>query len=1260
MSARRSTRSRVRRAREQTAPRTVSPRILAGTAFAIAVVVIAGAAAWPIYRAPSYLVLVAVASLVAGVLAAASRFWRWDGWITAAAVAAALLLTGVPLAVPSRLGPPGELLRGIAEVGTGVVVAWKDLVTVDLPVGSYRNLLVPALVVFLVGTCAMLVLSWRDDRAAYAAAPIGLAMISFGLFFGSAAASAPWDLGAVTLFAPVETALGLSGLLTAMLWLAWRAHDERRRALERAAAGSGVRMSTRPSSADRRRAALGAGIIAVASAVAVAVVPFAARGVDRDVLRTAIGPEIDLSAEVSPLARYRALFDDARAADVLFTVTGPALPDRVRLATLDAYDGEVFRSGGSGAVDDARFVRVPSELDPGEGTAIEAVVTIDGLTGVWMPTAGALAGVDFAGGRAAALDDGFYYSQASSAGVQIAGGGLRAGDRYTLHGVEAEAVAVADLRAPGIADGDVVAPDSLREWMDRNVVGSGGQALADAVALLRERGYLSHGLSVTEESVWVTALPSYEFQPSASGHSLARVNSMFTRLLEREVDPRAAESGNYVAAIGDDEQFAVATALVARELGFPSRVVLGARLADTGEGLTTCEEGVCRAQDLAAWTEVRGAGGAWVPVDVTPQYENSPSLDVTEQRDPEVVTDVLPDTVDEVEPPDPVQEDTLADPADDEQAGLDLSWLWPILRVAGIVFLLLLVAFGPFLVVIVAKALRRRGRRTHPAPAVRVSGGWDEYVDAAVDAGLVAPRELTRRELAGAFESASGVALADTADRAVFSDAEVSAADAEAFWRLVDDERRSLRRGRGVWRGLAATVSLRSFLRQLAPDPSARSRFAERGKRRTPGPRVPQHDTHDHRRLHDRGAQPHLADRRRRPLRVGRPRPGRRVPQVRRRGLEGMGAGLEPRRAPPARRLLRMVRAARAGADRRAAGSLGGAGHRLPPDRRGIRLRTRHDGARRAAPAPVGLDHRIRIGPVDRSDAGAHGGGGRCGRRAATPQCADRPAGIGGRGPGGPPAAPLVGVSVDDRCPGSARGAPGPGSAPGRSRAARCLHRVDRDPAAPAAAGGMGAPRPGGGAHRLGSRVHRRGHRRGAGRTGTRLGGARRSPRAGQRARRAARDPRAGRAAHGRLRALGAGGVAVPRARRVPGGVGRGVGGRRRAAGGQSAVRARIRVGAAPALPHPRRRRPRRGHGRGQSPARTVGARAPDRHRGRPFGRCRIPRPTALAQRGLPAGAAGRDPRRHGLEDPRATGAPRRRLGDRRPRLDQRHRSGRC
>lgn len=822
-------------ARDRANRSDAAPRLVAGAIFVAAIVAVAAIAAWPIYRSGWFLLLVAVASVLAGGIAVVAQVRRWSPWATAAAVAVAFILAGVPLAVPSRLGGAPELLRGLADLGAGLVFAWKDLVTVDLPVGTYRNLLVPALVVFLVGTCAMLVLAWREDRIAYAAAPIALGMVSFGLFFGRTETSADLALGPVRLPAPVETAVGASALVITLLWLAWRSRDERVRALRRAAASSGVRMSRRPTGADRRRAALGAAMLALAVIAGVAIVPFAARGAERDVLRSAFGPSIDLAAEVSPLAAYRASFADARVDQVLFTVdTQAGSPDRVRIATLDGYDGQVFRAGGAAAEADARFVRVPSTLDAGEGEQVRARVSIDALEGIWMPTLGRVESVRFAGDRASALADSFYYSAETAAGVETAGEGLRAGDVYVVQAAQPALPDVASLTAPGGVDPAVRAPGSLREWVQTHQTGTDGAALAGLVALLRDRGYLSHGLvSEGETPRWAELLGDYVPQPSASGHSLARIDALFTKLLERETDPRAEASGNYVAAIGDDEQFAVAAALIARELGFPSRVVVGARLHAADPDLAACDDGVCRAGDLSAWAEVQGDAGVWVPLDATPQREESPSLEVTEQRDPEVVTEVRPDSVEEVLPPDPVQEDSGADDDAGDQTGLDLAWLWPILRIAGIILAVLLLALGPFLVVILAKAARRKARRTRGTPSERIAGGWEEYVDASIDSGRGVPTAATRSEIAQSEPAGSGqvLVLAERADRAVFSGAATTSDEAEAFWRIVDEERRRVADRNGFWRRLVATVSLRSFIRPSAPKPGRRGRTAERGRR---------------------------------------------------------------------------------------------------------------------------------------------------------------------------------------------------------------------------------------------------------------------------------------------------------------------------------------------------------------------------------------------------------------------------------------------
>ncbi|WP_424446512.1 transglutaminase domain-containing protein [Microbacterium sp. CH-015] len=794
-------------------------KVLAGAIYVAVAVVLAAVAAWPIYRSLSFVVLVAAASLIGAGIAVLVRWRQWNGWAAAGLVTAAVLLVGVPLAVPSRLGPPDQLLHGLGELIAGALFGWKDLLTVDLPVGSYRNLLVPGLIVFLVGTASALLLAWRTDTLGVLAVAVGVGMSGFGLLFGRTEVSAPLTVGPLTLAAPVETAVGIGSLLAGVLWLAWRSRDERVRALRRATARSGVRVR-RPAAADARRAALGAGMVVVAAAAALAVPATAASG-ERVVLREATGPRVELSRAVSPLASYRALFADGEIDQVLFSATGDATPERVRLAVLDRYDGAVFRTDASAA--GSPFVRLASARDAGAGTPVDADVVIGalgapgqtGLAGLWMPSAGVVGSVTFEGARAAALADGFYVSDELSAAVQTAG--WAPGDAYRLQAAVPEAPALAEASAPGGqgsiggAGGEdaVAAPASLRTWVQAHVSGTGGAALEGLVSLLRDRGYLSHALTEPAEgTAWMSALGAYEFAPSASGHSLARIDEMFTALLEREADPRAAASDNYVAAVGDDEQFAVATALIARELGFPSRVVVGTRLTSDDPDAAVCAAGVCHAGDVSAWVEVRASTGDWIPVDVTPQHAQAPSRELTEQPDPTIGTAVRPDGVDEVQPPRPAQEDSAA-PVERDEA-VDLEWLWATLRISGIVLGVALVVLGPFLLVVGAKALRRRGRRRAAAPAARIAGGWEEFLDAAADAGRTPPAAATRTEVAAALATPASGTLAVAADAAVFSGAGATDDEAAEFWRIVDAERAGF--APTGWRRLRAAVSLRSFV----------------------------------------------------------------------------------------------------------------------------------------------------------------------------------------------------------------------------------------------------------------------------------------------------------------------------------------------------------------------------------------------------------------------------------------------------------------
>ncbi len=842
MSARRTVRNRRAGTRDHAGSRwpTRRSQTAAGAAYVLSMAAVAAIAAWPIYASGAFL-LVAVAGVAVGaLLAVASLRWAWAGWLTVLSTAGAALIVGVLLAVPDRPLTVAGLPAAAADVLRGVVTGWKDLVTVDLPVGGYRNLLVPALVIFVVGTVGALRLAWARTAVAVWAAPVALGMVAFGLLFGSTSTSAPLVLGALVVPAPVEMVVGMIGLVLSVGWLTWLAAAERRRALRRAADSSGVRVARGRSASDLRRMLLAGAMVLVSVAAAAIAGPALAADRSREVLRSATGPELDIRQAVSPLAVYRDAFTDARIEDILFTVdTEGALPDRVRLATLTSYDGEVFRAlDPASSVDDARYIRVPSTLDAGEGSPVSATVTVDALRGIWLPTVGQVERVRFLGDDAASLADAFYYSERHQAGVETATGGLDAGDRYVVEAVEPVPPPLSTLTSPGVA-ASLEPPESLVAWVEAQAVGTDGAALDALISRLRERGYLSHALAIDEasEPQWMADLDGYVFQPSAAGHSLARIDALFDQLVTREAEARGEPDASLVAAVGDEEQFAVAAALLAQHLGFPARVVVGARLGDAGD-LPACAEGVCRAGDLAAWVEVQSAQGEWIAVDATPQHAEGVLTEVRRQRDPEVPTEVRPETAQEVIPPDPVQQDSTPDSEDDDVAGFDWGAFWEVARIAGIGLFLALAALGPFLVVVGAKASRRRARRTAAGASARVVGGWDEYIDATVDHGAAAPGVRTRSEVAEASGSPAVGGLAVTADRAVFSEHTISDDDAAAFWRIVDDERRRLRRQSTVWGRIAAAVSLTSFTRSLsAGEKAGPSRGRERKGRSGGGER---------------------------------------------------------------------------------------------------------------------------------------------------------------------------------------------------------------------------------------------------------------------------------------------------------------------------------------------------------------------------------------------------------------------------------------
>lgn len=794
-----------------------------GLLYLLAGVALATASAWEIYRTPRLVVVAAVGAALGIGVVLLVRALRWRTWTIPALVGLGYLLLVVPVAIPSATSSPVEVLRGVRDGVVGIVLGWKQLLTLSLPLGEYQAVLVPFFVLVVVGTALAAYLISREGVGTAGAAGVVVALTAFGILFGGSSTGAALALGDLRIPAPREVLLGVLLVLLSVLWLVGRARLRRAAALRSAQAqSSSVRQGAEAFGLRLRRQVAGALLVLIALVAGLALAPLAQSLAPRQALRDDVDPLLVVRQQPSPLAAYRASFTDALLDEELFTVSGAAGVDRLRIATLDDYDGALFRVGAG--QDGVRFVRLPGGT---AGTGPEVTVTIGaGFRGIWVPVpAGIGTAPRFTGDRAAALADGFYLDPDSGGAIDVAragsGFGLLPGDAFTVV-AGGPAGETGFSGAPG-AEARVSTDDfpQLADWVERQGVPRTGEGFAQLLGMLRERGYLSHSVSDGAGSAdWIVDLESrapYAFQSSQSGHSAARIEALFAELNDQQ-DRAGDDAGSdaLVAAAGDDEQFAVAAALLARYLGFESRVVVGVRLAstETAPGVPVCDD-VCTGANLSAWVEVRAAGGGWTAFDVTPQFQVAPITISDGGKLPENPT--VPDQP-ESEPLDPpqAQRDDSDTPAD-EPTTTPGWWesIVPILIVAGTVALTLLLLLLPVLVLAIAKVVRRRSRRDAPIPEVSMVGAWTELVAGYVDLGYEVPEHVSRSETARAVGRPRALALAAVVDRAVFAEHPPERTASTASWALVDEERRELAAAVPWNRRLLAAIAPASLIRDL-------------------------------------------------------------------------------------------------------------------------------------------------------------------------------------------------------------------------------------------------------------------------------------------------------------------------------------------------------------------------------------------------------------------------------------------------------------
>ena len=726
----------------------------------VALIVLGLAPLHEVYLSPAMWATVAGGVLLGTALATAGAQRRWPTLTVLAFALPAFFLFGALAAPSTTIGGVLPTLTTWQLMGVGVVTVWKQVLTIAPPLGTTGVLLLLPYLLAFFGSLIAVTISLRAKHWSLSLLVPALVCVA-AILFGTRLAVAPG-------------VIGVAAVALSVVWVAWR---------------SGRLEAHRVIAVP-----LVIGLVAIGGT---ATAFLATPENPRLVLRDLIDPPPDPHDYTSPLASFRR-YVDTLADETLFTAAGlPAGTQRIRLATMDSYDGHVWGITGSGAAGTGTFAQPGSRLVTEESAgAAQVQVRIEGYTGVWLPTIGASEDVDFAGSRSGELTESLYFNRATDTGLVAAT--LRAGDGYKL---------VADPE-PDVVDDDSAPATSMLALPASRIQMPDVTGVPDVVASLASE--FTQGASGDYErvSMIATALSSYGYfshglegdAPSRPGHGAARLVAML-------------DSDQMT---GDAEQYAAAMALMVRELGLPARVVMGfdvsqAAAADDGSGALAIT-----GSDVTAWVEVPFEGHGWLPFFPTPEEDQVPQVqnpDPQDRPEPQVL-----------QPPEPPQEPPVVPPLDRSDAPAeqdppeDDEFSRQLFLYVAAIGIPLLVLLSPLIVIAALKARRWHRRRTSGPPDARIAGGWAELSDRVLDLGVDTPGGATRREAAVAYDTtltgAGTTVLARRADAGVFAPEPPSQAEIDDYWADVHTAVRHAGSAVPWRRRVAARFSLRSLRRR--------------------------------------------------------------------------------------------------------------------------------------------------------------------------------------------------------------------------------------------------------------------------------------------------------------------------------------------------------------------------------------------------------------------------------------------------------------
>lgn len=607
-------------------------------------------------------------------------------------------LLGGALALPNlasaKVFPSLQMVQTLV---LGAVTSWRDLLTLAPPANAYAGITVVPYLSAMVcaGLGASIVLRHQRGQL-WALLPAGL-MFALGALFGG-------------FEAPYGRDSALVGVLVALAWAAWavnKRHGRGQRGLIALGAG---RL--------RRRARLGTLLMLACAMAAGAVLgPQVTGANNREVLRSYVTPPLNIAEYQAPLTRLH-YWVDTQKDTTLFTVSGLQNGERIRVATMDAYDGNVMRVGTSD--NGEGFKRVGAQVDtrvlPKGAKTHNLTFTMVDYQGNWLPGGGQVR--SFTPRKGQGLTQDLFYS--SNLGALLSTRTLVKGDSYSVNVVSVPTYSDAQLskrRFGKVANGTDTNVPAVVATRLREFVGNANSPLARVRAMAtkyHDEGYYSDG----SDSM------------ARPGHRTARIDEL--------LEP------NYYM-VGDDEQYAVAMALMARQAGYPARVVLGFYPEHYSKGTLEVKGTMAH-----AWVEVN-FDGDWVAFDPTPPRDKK-LVNPKPQPKPKPRPQVL-----QAPPPPQEQADLTPDVSDDRDTkkkhGFD--WAHYLLLVGQGLGVAALVS-SPFALILALKAVRGRRRRNRDELGSAL-GAWAELEDWMRDYGIKLPTNATRTQMARYLD----IALAD-------------------------------------------------------------------------------------------------------------------------------------------------------------------------------------------------------------------------------------------------------------------------------------------------------------------------------------------------------------------------------------------------------------------------------------------------------------------------------------------------------------------